>query len=59
LRVSELKSSLRHEPPPVVAGSEALVVEIGAARVAVRPGFDRATLAGVLEVLAVVPGSTR
>jgi hypothetical protein len=28
-----------------------LVVEIGAARVAARPGFDRVTLAEVLEIL--------
>jgi hypothetical protein len=31
--------------------SEALFVEVGALRVAVRPGFDRATLAAVLDVL--------
>jgi hypothetical protein len=32
--------------------SESLFVEVGALRVAVRPGFDRATLAAVVEVLA-------
>lgn len=31
---------------------EALVVEVGGARIAVRPGFDRATLAAVVEVLS-------
>ncbi len=51
VRVSAPRRSSR-EPSPVAAGSEALVVEIGAARVAVRPGFDRATLVAVLEVLA-------
>ncbi len=43
------------EPAPgvaVAAAEAALVVEVGAARVAVRPGFDRVTLAAVLEVLA-------
>jgi hypothetical protein len=61
LRVSELRSSSsKREPWPTgVALAEALVVEIGAARVAVRPGFDRAALAAVLEVLAAAPGSTR
>jgi transposase len=33
---------------------EPLIVEIGSARVVVRPGFDRSTLAGVLEALEVV-----
>jgi hypothetical protein len=32
--------------------AESIVVELGAARVAVRPGFDRPTLAAVLDVLA-------
>jgi len=60
LRVSELRSSSKREPSPTgVALTEALVVEIGAARVAVRPGFDRAALAAALEVLAAAPGSTR
>ena len=38
------------------AASEALVVELGAARVMVRPGFHQATLAAVLEVLAARGG---
>lgn len=37
-----------HEPP----AQEGLVIEVGAMRVAVRPGFDRATLAAVVDVLA-------
>lgn len=48
-------------PAPAVAAlpsrsSEALVVEVGDARIAVRPGFDRATLAAVVEVLAARGG---
>ena len=39
------------------AASEALVVELGAARVMVRPGFNQATLAAVLEVLAARGGA--
>lgn len=35
----------------VTAVPEALVVECGAMRVAVRPGFDRETFAAILEVL--------
>jgi len=35
-----------------VAVPEPLVVEFGAMRVAVRPGFDRETLSAVLDVLA-------
>ena len=46
--------------PAVVAvpsrSPEALVVEVGDARIAVRPGFDRATLAAVVEVLAARGG---
>jgi hypothetical protein len=48
----------RAEP---VAGSVAdtsLVIELGAARVVVRPGFDRAMLAAVLEV-ALAAGTGR
>lgn len=37
-------------------GPEALVVECGAMRVAVRPGFDRGTLAAVLDVMATLGG---
>ena len=46
--------------PAVVAPSQApetLVVEVGNARIAVRPGFDRATLAAVVEVLSARGGS--
>jgi transposase len=43
---------------PVSATESALVVELGRARISVRPGFDRATLAAVLEVL-VTPGGER
>ena len=43
-------SSLRPRPvTPVVVPD--LVVEVGPARIQVRPGFDRETLAGVLDVL--------
>jgi hypothetical protein len=59
VRASELRSSSQHEASPVAAGSDVLVVEIGPARVAVRPGFDRATLAAVLEVIAAAPRGTR
>jgi hypothetical protein len=34
------------------SSAEALFVEVGAVRVGVRPGFDRATLAAVIDVLA-------
>src|SRR5215831_9785026 len=34
-----------------VPASEPLVVEIGGARISVRPGFDRATLGTVIELL--------
>jgi hypothetical protein len=37
----------------------AIVVELGAARVTVRPGVDRATLAAVLEILTTAVGSAR
>jgi hypothetical protein len=37
---------------PAVITPPALVVECGALRVAVRPGFDRETLGAVLDVLA-------
>jgi hypothetical protein len=38
--------------PSIDEKAEAIVVELGAARVAVRPGFDRLTLAAVLDLLA-------
>lgn len=37
--------------PPPTAGDGAIEVEVAGARVLVRPGFDRATLAEVVEVL--------
>jgi hypothetical protein len=46
---------------PVASGGRAdtsLVIELGAARVVLRPGFDRATLAAVLEV-ALAAGTGR
>jgi hypothetical protein len=39
--------------------SQAIVVEVGEARVAVQSGFDRSTLAAVLETLATVSRGTR
>ena len=52
----------RTAAPPVVSGQArrptappsdpTIVVELGQARVSVRPGFDRATLAAVIELLA-------
>jgi len=47
------------ESSALARGPEVLVVELGAARVAVRPGFDRETLAAVLEVLASHASVTR
>lgn len=41
-------------PAPVDA---TMVVELGGARVVVRPGFDRATLAALLDVLATHGGA--
>lgn len=38
-------------PRQGVSHEAALVIEVGGARVAVRPGFDRATLTAVLDVL--------
>ena len=47
-------SSLRSRPvTPVVVPD--LVVEVGVARITVRRGFDRETLAGVLDVLESRP----
>jgi hypothetical protein len=47
------------QAPPISPGrptTEALTVECGEMRVVVRPGFDRGTLAGVLDVLAARGG---
>jgi hypothetical protein len=38
--------------PRAAPSDPTLVVELGPARVSVRPGFDRATLAAVIELLA-------
>jgi hypothetical protein len=43
-------------PAPVPAPVVPVVVECGSLRVAVPPGFDRATLAAVLDVLVVREG---
>lgn len=51
LRVVRVERTRRSAPPtPAGAADASLVIELGAARVVVRPGFDRATLAAVLEV---------
>jgi len=48
-------SSLRSRPvTPVVVPD--LLVEVGGARIVVRPGFDRATLGGVLDVVMARSG---
>jgi transposase len=59
VRVSELRSSSQDELSPAVAVVPDVVVEIGTARIAVRPGFDRGTLAAVLDVLAATTRSPR
>jgi len=43
--------------PSVNEKVEAIVVEVGAVRVAVRPGFDRPTLAAVLDLLTTGGGT--
>jgi hypothetical protein len=45
-RVRARSREVSHRP-----GLQALVVEVGGARVEVRPGFDRSALAEVLEIL--------
>jgi transposase len=50
VRVSEPRSS--HDERSSAGAAAELVLDVGAARIAVRPGFDRATLAAVLEVFA-------
>ena len=44
-------SAMRSRPVTPVVEPD-LVVELGGARIAIRPGFDRATLGAVLDVLA-------
>lgn len=58
VRVSEPRSSSRDELSLGGAAPD-LVIAVGAARIGVRPGFDRATLAAVLEVLAAGTRSGR
>jgi hypothetical protein len=55
VRLRGAREPSRVDPAPALP---AIVVELGAARVTVRPGVDRATLAAVLEVLTAV-GSAR
>lgn len=45
-----------HAREAATLGPEALVIECGALRVGIRPGFDRGTLAAVLDVLAARGG---
>ena len=58
VRVPSSRSPSR-ESPVLAVGPEALFVDLGAVRVAVRPGFDRETLSAVLEVLASHVSVTR
>ena len=37
--------------PAAPASTPALIVEVGVARIRVEPGFDRATLAAIVDVL--------
>jgi len=50
VRVERRPSVARATRPVADATDGSLVIELGAARVVVRPGFDRAMLAAVLEV---------
>jgi hypothetical protein len=54
---SQTTAAPSREIAPVTDTTTALVVEYGTARVAIRPGFDRGTLAAVLEVLATRGGA--
>jgi transposase len=55
VRLAKVVRLSKPPAPPTGSGTSSdLVVEIGAARVAVRPGCDRATLAAVLEELMAV-----
>src|SRR5690348_10780972 len=53
-KVVPLKSARPAEQPSAPASP--VVVELGAARVVVRPGVDRGTLAAVVDVLIGAPG---
>jgi len=58
-KVVRVRRRLQEARPPPDVGPD-LVVEVGAARIAVRAGFDRATLAMVLdELLAAAARSGR
>ncbi len=59
VRVSELRSSSPDERRSPVVVVPDVVVEIGTARIAVRTGFDRGTLAAVLDVLTATTRSSR
>ena len=59
VRVSELKSPSQDERRSPAVAVPDVIVEIGTARVAVRPGFDRGTLAAVLDVLSATTRSPR
>jgi hypothetical protein len=58
VRISELRAP-RLDEERSVGGAPALVVEIGTARVVIRPGVDRATLAAVVEALSAAAVSER
>ena len=51
-----VRSLQRRETASAPAAGPALVIKVSGARVSVRPGFDRATLAAVLDVLAAKGG---
>ncbi len=55
LRVVRVERQLQAAEPTASADTS-LVVEVGPARVVVRPGFDRALLAAVLEVVLAAAG---
>jgi hypothetical protein len=55
--VGAVRRAVYGEEPSSSEESAAVVVEMGKARVAVRPGFDRATLGAVLDVLRESGGS--
>ncbi len=57
-RVVRVRREGREARSPAGDGPPEVVVAIGAARIAVRPGFDREVLAAVVEVLAAA-GATR
>jgi len=56
-KVVRIEAARPAEPSSPAAA--AVVVELGAARVVVRPGVDRATLAVVVEVLSAATGSAQ